>query len=570
MSFFQNIFRKKSITDALAHAESESAHGGGLQKNLRVLDLTALGIAAIIGAGIFSTIGTASSNGGPAVVFLFLFTAIACGFSALCYAQFASVLPISGSAYTYTYTTFGELLAWIVGWNLLWEYAIGNVVVAISWSDYFTGLLNGIGVHIPDWMTIDWTSASKSVGQIAALTSEGKTIADASQFVQIANNAWQTAPQIGGIRMIFDFPALIIIFSITALVYRGIQESKNVSNMLVLFKLLVIFAVIAVGAFYVQPSNWSPFAPNGVKGVLSGVSAVFFAYIGFDAISTTAEECKDPQKDLPRSMFLSLLICTILYVIISLVLTGMVPFSSLAVGDPLAFVFKEVGLDFFSGVVALSAVVATASVFLVFQLGQPRIWMSMSRDGLLPKKFSEIHPKYRTPAFSTILTGIVVAVPSLFMNLNELADLTSLGTLFAFAIVCAGVLQMDANGTSATAKYKVKYFNSRYWLPVLLLATYAIIKMSSPEFPQSALACKTPNCEDQWLFYAFLAILVITTVLSVIYSWSLIPVVGLLLNLFMMSQVTLLSWERFGIWMLIGLAIYLAYGYRNSKIHQKA
>jgi basic amino acid/polyamine antiporter, APA family len=475
-------------------------------------------------------------------------------------------LPISGSAYTYTYATFGEILAWIVGWNLLWEYAIGNVVVAISWSDYFTGLMNGIGIHIPDWMTIDWTSCKKSVAELAKLTTEGKSITDASQFTQIANNAWNTAPKIGDLRIILDLPALLITFAITALVYRGIQESKNASNILVLFKLIVIFAVIAVGAFYVQPHNWTPFAPNGVKGVLSGVSAVFFAYIGFDAISTTAEECKDPQRDLPRSMFLSLLICTILYVIISLVLTGMVPFSSLAVGDPLAFVFKQVGLDFFSGIVALSAVVATASVFLVFQLGQPRIWMSMSRDGLLPKKFSEIHPKYRTPGFSTILTGIVVAIPSLFMNLNELADLTSLGTLFAFAIVCAGVLQMDANGTSATAKYKVKYFNSRYWLPVLLVVLFGILKWSNPDFPQSALTCTMPDCSDQWLFYAFLTVFTLITVLAVLFSWSLIPVVGFLLNVFMMSQVTLLSWERFGIWMLLGLIVYFGYGYWNSKM----
>ena len=551
MSFLHNILRKKTIEDALATAEEHTAHGGsGLTKNLRVIDLTALGIAAIIGAGIFSTIGTASFMGGPAVVFLFIFTAVACGFSALCYAQFASTLPVSGSAYTYTYTTFGEILAWTVGWNLLWEYAIGNVTVAISWSDYFTGLMRGIGLTIPEWLTMDFNTASKGANPDAVA-------------------AWQNAPQLGGLHLVFDLPALVITLLISILVYRGIQESKNISNGLVLFKLLVILAVIAVGIFYVQPGNWTPFAPNGVRGVLAGISAVFFAYIGFDAISTTAEECKNPQRDLPRAMFLSLIICTILYVIIALILTGMVRYDELQVGDPLAFVFKRVNLDFFSGVVALSAVVATASVFLVFQLGQPRIWMSMSRDGLLPKKFASIHPRFKTPAFSTILAGFVVAIPILFLNLNEVADLTSLGTLFAFAIVCAGVLKMDATGQSAQAKFRVKYLNSRYWLPGVLIVLFLILQTANPGFIGHLLDCPDGNCRSIIPYFLFLAAFAIITLLAVAYQWSFIPVMGLILNLFMMSQVMFVSWARFMVWMVIGLVVYFGYGYANSRLRAK-
>ncbi len=556
MSFLQNIFRKKTIEAAIATADHEAAHGDGLQKNLKVLDLTSLGIAALIGAGIFSTIGAASSQGGPAVVFLFLFTAFACGFSALCYAQFASAIPVSGSAYTYAYTTFGELVAWVVGWNLLWEYAIGNIAVAISWSDYFTGLLDGLGLHLPRWVTMDFGTASKAF--VA-----GDTSADGYA-------AWLAAPEIGGLKMIFDLPALMVTLLFTALVFRGIKEAKNVSNGLVLFKLIVIFMVIAVGIFYIQPANWSPFAPNGVAGVLAGVSAVFYAYIGFDAISTTAEECENPQRDLPKAMFWSLLVCTILYVAVVLIMTGMVPYNLLAVGDPLAFVFEKVGLNFFAGVVALSAVVATSSVFLVFQLGQPRIWMSMSRDGLLPKKFAQIHPKFKTPGFSTIVTGLVVAIPSLFLNLSEVADLTSLGTLFAFAIVCAGVLRMDATGLTAQAKYKVPYFDSRIWLPVALAVTAGILYFSNPNIINDVLRpAEGQDWTSKIVFYAFLLVLAVTSVMAVAGRWSLFPVVGMLLNLFMMSQVTLLSWQRFMIWMVIGFAIYFGFGYWNSRLNKR-
>src|SRR5690606_21716982 len=282
--------------------------------------------------------------------------------------------------------------------------------------------------------------------------------------------AWSTAPQLGGLRIIADVPALMIVFLITWLVYVGIKETRRATNLMVIFKIVILIVVVAIGAFYVAPANWSPFLPNGFEGMMKGVSAVFFAYIGFDAISTTAEECKDPQRDLPRGMILSLVICTILYIIIALVLTGMVSYKELQVGDPLAFVFQQVGLEKISYIISFSAVIATASVLLVFQMGQPRIWMNMSRDGLLPKAFSRIHPKYKTPSFATIVTGIVVAVPALFMNLTEVTDLTSIGTLFAFVLVCGGVLLLPKREVTAVKpKFQIPYISSQFIVPVLFI-----------------------------------------------------------------------------------------------------
>jgi APA family basic amino acid/polyamine antiporter len=476
---FEKLFRKKSITKILADAEKGYGdHGSSLHKTLGVRDLTAFGIAAIIGAGIFSTIGKASADGGPAVIFLFIFTAVACSFAAFAYAEFASMVPVSGSAYTYSYVAFGELVAWIIGWSLIMEYAIGNITVAISWSDYFTGLLSSIripalninGINLPDWMTMDYLTAYNGHIHTDALINAGKSFADIDDITRIANNAWITAPQIGGFHLVADLPALAIIIFITWLVYRGMKESKNASNAMVIVKLAVILLVLSVGVFYVDTSNWNPFAPNGVSGVLKGVSAVFFAYIGFDAISTTAEECKNPQRDLPRGMMWAIIICTVLYVAIALVLTGIVNYKLLAVGDPLAFVFDQIDLKLMSGIIAVSAVFAMASVLLVFQMGQPRIWMSMSRDGLLPKAFSRIHPVYKTPSFATIVVGFVVAVPSLFMNLTIVTDLCSIGTLFAFVLVCAGVLVLQNKPDIQRGKFKIPYANSKYIIPVAFLA----------------------------------------------------------------------------------------------------
>ncbi len=472
------LFRKKSITKILEDAaKGYGEHGDSLHKTLGVRDLTAFGIAAIIGAGIFSTIGKASADGGPAVIFLFIFTAIACSFAAFAYAEFASMVPVSGSAYTYSYVAFGELVAWIIGWSLIMEYAIGNITVAISWSDYFTGLLSSIripglginGINIPDWATMDYLSAFNGHKHAEALLNAGKNIADLDPAIALANNAWITSPKIGNFHVVADLPALGIIIFITWLVYRGMKESRNASNAMVVVKLAVILLVIAVGVFYVDTKNWDPFAPNGVSGVLKGVSAVFFAYIGFDAISTTAEECKDPQRDLPKGMMWAIIICTTLYVAIALVLTGMVKYDTLAVGDPLAFVFDAINLKLMSGIIAVSAVFAMASVLLVFQMGQPRIWMSMSRDGLLPKRFSKIHPKYKTPSFATIVVGFVVAVPSLFMNLSIVTDLTSIGTLFAFVLVCAGVLVLQNRPGVQHGKFRIPYANSKFIIPVVFI-----------------------------------------------------------------------------------------------------
>jgi amino acid transporter len=474
---FNDLFRKKTVQDIMQQVEAGQADGshGSLGKHLKVRDLAAFGIAAIIGAGIFSTIGEASSQGGPAVIFLFLFTAIACGFAAFAYAEFASMVPVSGSAYTYSYVAFGEIIAWIIGWALIMEYAIGNITVAISWSDYFTGMLEGLNINLPQWIQTDYLTASNGYEKAMALTQGGKPFASLDGGLQAAHAAWTTSPTIGGFHLIFDLPALFIIVLITWLVYRGMKESRNASNAMVIVKLAIILLVIAVGIFYVDTKNWSPFAPNGVGGILKGVSAVFFAYIGFDAISTTAEECENPQRDLPRGMMWAIIICTVLYIIIALILTGIVSYKDLAVGDPLAFVFEKINLKWMSGIIAVSAVVAMASVLLVFQMGQPRIWMSMSRDGLLPKKFSRIHPKFKTPSYATVVVGFVVAVPALFMNLTMVTDLCSIGTLFAFVLVCGGVLVLQNKPDIPRGKFRTPYVNGKYVMPLLLVGTIVLL-----------------------------------------------------------------------------------------------
>lgn len=466
----KGLFRKKTVQDILKQVEKNNLDGHeALGKHLTARDLTAFGIAAIVGAGIFSTIGKASADGGPAVIFLFLFTAVACSFAAFAYAEFASMVPVSGSAYTYSYVAFGELIAWIIGWALIMEYAVGNITVAISWSDYFTGLLQSGGITMPQWVQMDYLTASNGFKDATALMQGGKSFENLSAATQAAYTAWTTCPTIGSFHLVADLPALLIIVLITALVYRGMKESRNASNLMVAIKVCIVLLVIAVGIFYVDTANWSPFAPNGITGVLKGVSAVFFAYIGFDAISTTAEECKDPQRDLPKGMMWAIILCTLLYIAIALVLTGMVSYNQLNVGDPLAFVFDKLDLKWMSGIIAVSAVIAMASVLLVFQMGQPRIWMSMSRDGLLPKKFSTVHPKFKTPSFATIVTGFVVAVPALFLNLTMVTDLCSIGTLFAFVLVCAGVLSLQNKTDIPRGKFKTPYVNSKFIMPILLI-----------------------------------------------------------------------------------------------------
>ncbi len=563
----KSIFRKKSISKLLedlasGYADGEN-HGGSLNKVLKTKDLTFMGIAAVIGAGIFSTIGVASYNGGPAVSILFVLTAITCGFSALCYAEFASRIPVSGSAYTYAYASFGELIAWIIGWDLLMEYAIGNIAVAISWSKYFTNLLEGFHLHIPGFLTMDYLSAFRGFEQLQKLKASGAVI-DAN--VKLAAEAWTNAPQIGSLKLIADLPALVIVFLITWLVYTGIKETKKATNAMVILKIAVVLGVIILGFFYITPANWHPFMPNGFAGVMKGVSGVFFAYIGFDAISTTAEECENPQRDLPRGMIYSLIICTVLYILIALVLTGMVNYKELQVEDPLAFVFARIGLKNISYVISISAVIATASVLLIFQMGQPRIWMSMSRDGLLPKAFSRIHPKYHTPSFATIVTGFVVAIPALFLNLTEVTDLTSIGTLFAFVLVCGGVLLLpkdeEIQAEGASKKFKIPYINSKFIVPTLFLVGLIVFWK-----PFLALFHYTGD-HDKLPYFLFIGLSAVVTVLAFVKNLSLIPVLGLLSCFYLMTELGYTNWLRFLIWLVIGLVIYFTYSYRNSKLNK--
>ena len=566
----RNLFRKKSIElimkDREAGFSDAEVQDQQLRRVLSVKDLTLMGIAAVVGAGIFSTIGNAAFNGGPGVSILFVITAITCGFSALCYAEFASRIPVAGSAYTYAYASFGELIAWIIGWDLLMEYAIGNIAVAISWSEYFTNLLEGFNIHIPAYLTMDYLSAYRAYKEVLAA---GTDLSGISTKVQIAAKAWEAAPGSGNLKFIADIPALGIVFLITYLVYIGIRETKRATNAMVILKIAVVIGVIILGFFYVQPANWSPFLPNGFEGMMKGVSGVFFAYIGFDAISTTAEECKNPQRDLPKGMIYSLIICTILYILVALVLTGMVSYKELQVEDPLAFVFKNIGLDNISYIISISAVIATASVLLIFQMGQPRIWMSMSRDGLLPKKFSSIHPKYKTPWFATLITGLVVSVPALFMNLTEVTDLTSIGTLFAFVLVCAGVLLLPKEEINDfnQKRFRIPYINSKYIVPTLLIIIFVLLKepiLSLFEYKGDWHVYK-----DKLPYFLFIIAAIAMAILSFRKNLSLIPVLGMLSCLYLMTELGYTNWIRFLIWLGLGLIVYFSYSYHKSNLNNK-
>ncbi len=556
------LFRKKLITNILPESHHGS-EGNQLKKVLGVRDLTSMGIAAIIGAGIFSTIGQAAYNGGPGVSLLFVITAVTCGFSALCYAEFASRVPVAGSAYTYSYVVFGEIVAWIIGWALILEYAIGNVVVAISWSGYFNNLLVHIfNIHLPDWMLIDGTTARTLFEEATKVLSTGTlTDPEAIKRYQFVVDTWNTAPRIGSLPVFFNLPAFIIVGLVTWLAYIGIKESKNLTNYMVVFKVIVIIFVIIAGAFFVDVNNWTPFLPNRFEGVLKGVSAVFYAYIGFDAISTTAEESKNPQRDIPRAMIYSLLICTVLYILIALVLTGIENYSLFnGVNDPLAFVFEKRS-PWIEKIVSVSAVVATTSVLLVFQLGQPRIWMSMSRDGLLPKRFQTIHPKYQTPSFATIVTGILVAIPALFVQSNFMTNLTSIGTLFAFVLVSGGVLLLPRLAKEP-GKFRLPYINGQFIVPALFGLFIYLFRTRIG----SAVENITTENHQEILFLLFLIIGTVLTILTVLRKYSVIPILGVLFCLYLMIEIPTESWIAFFGWMIFGLAIYFSYGYRKSKL----
>ncbi len=495
-----NIFRTKNL-DQLTHEAEETR----LKRSLGSIDLISLGIGAIIGTGIFAVIGTAVAGdairpgAGPGIMLSFTLTAIACAFCGLCYAEFASLVPVAGSAYTYSYATLGEVVAWIIGWDLIIEYAIGNVAVAIGWAAYFHQLCEGIGLHIPAWLSVDYRSAAQAAAAVA------KASGEVDPAIALNYEAWINAPQLFGIPIIFNFLAVAIVAFITWILVLGAKESARVNNIMVAIKLVILFFFIFVGIKYVKPENWTPFMPNGFSGVWTGASLIFFAYIGFDAISTAAEECKNPGRDMPIGIIGSLAICTLIYVVVAAVLTGMVPWDKLGVADPLAAALAYVGSNTAAGLVAFGAVIAMTAVLLVFQYGQPRIFFSMSRDGLLPPGFAKVHPKYKTPHVTTIWTGVVVAAISAIANINEIVELTNIGTLFAFVLVCAGII---------------------------------ILRYKDPTRPR---AFKTPFV-------------------------PLVPLLGIASCIYLMAGLPWVTWVRFGIWLLAGLVLYFAYGFWKSRL----
>lgn len=546
----KSLFRRKDISKG-GHGDEVTDYG--LKRVLGVKDLTLFGIAAIIGAGIFSTIGRAAFNGGPAVSLLFVFVAVACIFTALCYAQFASMISTSGSAYTYTYATLGEVFAWAIAWALILEYAVSNMVIAISWSGYFTTMLEGFGVHWPHYLSIGYLSAYEAFQKV--MSGESHLPANILQ----AAETYRTAPEFMGMKVLVNVPAGAVIAVLSALVFVGIKESRFVNNLLVFLKIGIILLVIGAGCFFVRPENWSPFAPNGAQGILGGVAAVFFSFIGFDSISTTAEECKNPQRDMPRAMLYCLGICTVLYIAITLVLTGMVNYKELGVDDPLAYVFQKVDMDFIAGIVSVSAVIAITSAILVFQIGQPRIWMTMSRDGLLWPRFGKIHPKYKTPTFATLIAGIIVCVPSLFLDMQFVVDLTSVGTFFAFILVCSGILYLDYKGYSKKAKFKVPYINGKYIVGVLFLIT-AVLFITKLDYKEII--------SEKPLLIIFWATWLCMSFAAYKFRFSLLPTIGILINLYLMTELGWSNWYMFLIWLAIGLIIYFLYGYKKSKLAQ--
>jgi basic amino acid/polyamine antiporter, APA family len=488
------LFRRKSISELLP----EGAHT--LKRVLGAGDLIMLAIGAVIGAGIFSSIGTAAAGevlpsgevvrygAGPALIFSFILLGIVCGLAALCYAELAAMIPQAGSAYAYSYATLGELIAWIIGWDLILEYAVGNIAVAIAWSGYFMSLLSGFGLSLPPWLTHGYRTALLS--------------SDAA-----VHGLLQTAPRIAGVPILVNIPAALIVMAITWLLYIGVRESARANNVMVVVKLLVLGFFVVLGGMHIDPANYKPFAPNGWAGIHQGAAIVFFAYIGFDAISTAAEETKNPQRNMPIGILAGLAICTLIYVIVGIVATGLVPYQQLKAADPLAKALEVAGMPTASWIVSFGAVVSLTAVLLVFQYGQPRIFLAMARDGLLPAWASKIHPKYRTPHVTTIVTGIVVAAGSLVMDENEIYDLTNIGTLSAFAIVCLGVL---------------------------------VLRYKDPDRPRP---------------------------FRVAFVWP-VAVVGALACLYTMSGLPTHAWERFGIWLAVGLILYFAYGYRNSRLQR--
>ena len=504
-----SIFAKKSVADC----EAEVSLGGGLKRHLTKWHLTALGVGATIGAGIFATTGTAivgdaaRPGAGQAIVFSFLLTAVACGFAALCYAEFAAMVPIAGSAYTYAYAAIGEFVAWIIGWDLIVEYAVGNIGVAIGWSGHFRELISHFGMQLPAWLATDYRTAHDAFNAVAA----GST--DAS--MQYLGSAWSNAPHLLGLPVIMNLPAALVVFCITTVLVIGIKESANTNNAMVILKIGIIVFFLAIGVFLIKPDNWTNaanggFAPNGFKGISAAAAIIFFSYIGFDAVSTAAEEAKNPAKDMPFGIIMSLIICTVLYVALSIVMTGMAPWKQLGTPEPMITALQYASgppalLTFSRFIIALGAVIAMGSVLLVFQLGQPRIFYSMARDGLLPPVMAKVHPKFRTPYVGTIMTGTFVATFAAFANIAEVVDLTNIGTLFAFVLVSAGVIFLRKSDPDRVRPFRV------------------------PGVPFT-------------------------------------PLISIAACLYLMLQLPAVTWIRFGIWLAVGLVFYFMYGYRHSVL----
>ncbi|MEO8295044.1 MAG: amino acid permease [Gemmatimonadota bacterium] len=506
------LFLRKSVQDC----ENDIAERGGLKRTLTKWHLTALGVGATIGAGIFATTGTAivgdplRPGAGPAIILSFVLTAVACGFAALCYAEFAAMVPISGSAYTYAYASLGEFVAWIIGWDLIVEYAVGNIGVAIGWSGHFRELLSHFGLSLPAWLATDYRSASMAVDAVKAGATDALSVYLA--------NASASAPHLFGIPIIINLPAMLVVLAITVILVIGVRESANSNNAMVVLKIGIILFFIAVGIFLIKPINWhnpatGGFAPNGFAGVSAAAAIIFFSYIGFDAVSTAAEEANNPAKDMPFGIIMSLVICTVLYIALSAVMTGMAPWQNLGTAEPMitALMFAEgppklLAISRF--IIALGAVIAMGSVLLVFQLGQPRIFFSMSRDGLLPPFMAKVHPKYKTPWVGTVLTGLFVAGFAAFANIAEVVDLTNIGTLFAFVLVSLGVIFLRRQDPDRPRPFRVP------WVPLT-------------------------------------------------------PLISIVACIYLMIQLPKITWIRFGVWLAIGLVIYFLYGVRHSRLRQK-
>ena len=508
----KNLFRAKSIDELASGAERP---GQQLKRALGPVQLTLLGIGAIIGAGLFSTVGTAAAGGsghlgaGPALVVSFVLVAIACGFAALCYAEFASMVSVSGSAYTYAYATLGQFMAWVIGWDLILEYAVGNVAVAISWSEYFQTLLRGLNFEWPLWLGVDYRTALDASNAAADAVAKNSDLGALGDAVLRGAQAMKEAPRFAGIPVVFNLPAVLITALLTWILVRGIRESASFNTVMVVLKLVIVAFFIAVGMFYVKPENWHPFAPNGFQGISSAAGVVFFAYIGFDAVSTCAEETRDPQRNLPIGIIASLIVCTVIYVIAALVLTGMLPWKEFSgVADPLAKVFSERGMNWTAGIISLGAVFATTSVLLVYQLGQPRILFSMARDGLLPAWAARVHPKFQTPHIPTILTGVFVAGLSAVANINEMADVCSIGTLFAFILVAVGILVLRRIDPDRLRPFRTPWVP---WVPLGAILTCGYLMASLPRE----------------------------------------------------------AWIRFIGWLAVGLVIYFGYSYRNAERQER-